>query len=71
MNRRFGWAVLLLVLIAAAVGVVSYNAGVSHGIAMAPVAGGAPLATMAGQSVCTPTGTPMLPVVAQTRVLAT
>jgi hypothetical protein len=35
------------------------------------VAGGAPLATMAGQSVCTPTGTPMLPVVAQTRVLAT
>ena len=39
MNRRFGWAVLLLVLIAAAVGVVSYNAGVSHGIAMAPVAG--------------------------------
>jgi hypothetical protein len=35
------------------------------------VAGGAPLATMAGQSVCTPTGTRMLPVVAQTRVLAT
>jgi hypothetical protein len=35
------------------------------------VAGGAPVATMAGQSVCTPTGTPMLPVVAQTRVLAT
>jgi len=35
------------------------------------VAGGAPVATMAGQSLCTPTGTPMLPVVAQTRVLAT
>ena len=35
------------------------------------LAGGAPLATMAGQSVCVPTGTPMLPVVAQTRVLAT
>jgi hypothetical protein len=35
------------------------------------VAGGAPVATMAGQSVCIPTGTPMLPVVAQTRVLAT
>ncbi|AHY53304.1 hypothetical protein [Bradyrhizobium japonicum] len=33
--------------------------------------GGAPAATMMGQSVCTPTGTPMLPVVAQTRVLAT
>ncbi len=35
------------------------------------VAGGAPLVTMAGQSVCIPTGTPMLPVVLQTRVLAT
>lgn len=35
------------------------------------LAGGAPLATLAGSSVCTPTGTPMLPVVAQPRVLAT
>jgi hypothetical protein len=35
------------------------------------VAGGAPVATMTGQSLCVPTGTPMLPVVAQTRVLAT
>jgi hypothetical protein len=35
------------------------------------VAGGAPVATMAGQSVCVPTGTPMMPVAAQTRVLAT
>jgi len=35
------------------------------------LAGGAPLATMAGQSVCVPTGAPMLPVVAQMRVLAT
>jgi hypothetical protein len=35
------------------------------------LAGGAPLATMMGQSLCTPTGTPMLPVVAQVRVLAT
>ena len=34
------------------------------------VAGGAPLATLAGSSVCTPTGSPMLPVVAQPRVLA-
>lgn len=35
------------------------------------LAGGAPVATLMGQSVCIPTGTPMLPVVAQTRVLAT
>jgi hypothetical protein len=35
------------------------------------LAGGAPVATMAGQSLCVPTGTPMLPVAAQTRVLAT
>jgi hypothetical protein len=34
-------------------------------------AGGAPLATMTGSSTCIPTGTPMLPVAAQTRVLAT
>jgi hypothetical protein len=35
------------------------------------LAGGAPVATLTSQSVCIPTGTPMLPVVAQTRVLAT
>lgn len=35
------------------------------------LAGGVPILTMAGQSVCVPTGTPLLPVVAQTRVLAT
>lgn len=35
------------------------------------MAGGAPVVTMIGQSVCVPTGTPMMPVVAQTRVLAT
>jgi hypothetical protein len=39
--------------------------------AMRVLGGGVPLATMAGQSVCVPTGTPMLPVAAQTRVLAT
>jgi hypothetical protein len=39
--------------------------------ALRVMAGGAPVATMAGQSVCAPTGTPMMPVVAQTRVLAT
>jgi hypothetical protein len=35
------------------------------------MAGGAPVATMAGQSICVPTGTPMMPVVAQMRALAT
>jgi hypothetical protein len=35
------------------------------------LASGAPVATMAGSSVTTPTGTPMLPVVSQLRVLAT
>ncbi|MDR2153626.1 MAG: hypothetical protein LBE78_01165 [Burkholderiaceae bacterium] len=35
------------------------------------MAGGAPVATLMGQSVCTPTGTPLMPVNAQTRVLAT
>ena len=33
--------------------------------------GGAPVATLASQSVSIPTGTPMLPLMAQTRVLAT
>ena len=35
------------------------------------LAGGAPITTLVSQSVCTPTGTPMLPLVAQLRVLAT
>jgi hypothetical protein len=35
------------------------------------LAGGTPLATTAGQSTCIPTGTPMLPVASQLRVLAT
>jgi hypothetical protein len=35
------------------------------------MAGGAPLVTMAGQSTCIPTGTPLMPLAAQTRVLAT
>jgi hypothetical protein len=35
------------------------------------LAGGVPLATMLGASTCIPTGTPMLPVSAQPRVLAT
>lgn len=39
--------------------------------ALRVLAGGVPLVTMAGSSVTTPTGTPMLPVVAQPRVLAT
>src|ERR1044071_4695046 len=35
------------------------------------LAGGAPLVTMAGSSVCVPTGTPLLPLVSQVRALAT
>jgi hypothetical protein len=35
------------------------------------LAGGAPLATMIGASTCIPNGTPMVPVNAQPRVLAT
>ena len=35
------------------------------------LAGGAPVATLMSQSVCVSTGTPMLPLMAQTRVLAT
>lgn len=35
------------------------------------LAGGVPLATMTGSSVCTPTGTPLLPISAQPRVVAT
>jgi hypothetical protein len=35
------------------------------------LAGGTPLATLAGASTCIPTGTPMLPLSAQPRVLAT
>lgn len=35
------------------------------------LAGGTPLVTMAGSSICTPTGTPLLPVSAQPRVVAT
>ena len=35
------------------------------------LAGGVPVATLASQSTCIPTGTPMLPVAAQMRALAT
>lgn len=35
------------------------------------LAGGAPVATLVSTSTCIPTGTPMMPVMAQTRVLAT
>ena len=35
------------------------------------LAGGAPVATLISTSTCIPTGAPMLPVMAQTRVLAT
>lgn len=39
--------------------------------ALRVLAGGTPVATIANQSTCVPTGTPMLPLVAQMRVLAT
>ena len=35
------------------------------------LAGGVPVATLSGSSVCIPTGTPMLALLTQTRVLAT
>ena len=35
------------------------------------LAGGVPVATMMGASTCVPTGTPLLPISAQPRVLAT
>lgn len=35
------------------------------------LAGGTPLATVAGSSTCVPTGTPLVPVTAQPRVVAT
>lgn len=35
------------------------------------LAGGVPVASMAGTSTCVPTGTPMLPITAQPRVLVT
>ena len=35
------------------------------------MAGAQPLLTFAGQSLCAPSGTPLMPVVSQTRVLAT
>ena len=35
------------------------------------VAGGVPVVTVTGSSVCVPTGSPMVPVVARTRVMAT
>lgn len=34
-------------------------------------AGGAPVLTQAGQSICAPTGTPLIPLVVQPRVIAT
>ncbi len=41
------------------------------GGAVRVLAGGVPVATMAGASTCIPTGTPMLPLNAQPRVLVT
>ena len=55
MNRRVGLT-LLLVLIAVAVGLLSYNAGVSHGLAIAPAAAGAPAAAAAPYAYYRPWG---------------
>lgn len=35
------------------------------------LAGGAPVLTQSGMSICAPTGTPLMPIVTQVRVLAT
>ena len=53
MNRRIGLT-LLLVLVAVAVGLLSYNAGVSHGLAIA--AAGAPPAVAAPYAYYRPWG---------------
>jgi hypothetical protein len=43
MDRRFAWAAMLgAALVAVGVGVLSYNAGVSHGLAIASPPPGAP-----------------------------
>jgi hypothetical protein len=43
MERRFTWAAgLVMVLIGIAVGVISYNSGVEHGLALAAAAGDLP-----------------------------
>jgi hypothetical protein len=47
MDHRFKWAALLvMVVVALAVGSVAYNAGVSHGVAMSASAQGAPAGTL-------------------------
>ena len=49
MDRRFRWAVLVAaVLGGVAIGVVSYNAGVSHGLAMGATAGAASVSPVPG-----------------------
>ena len=43
MDRQFRWvAIVSAVFVAAVVGVVSYNAGVAHGVAISPALAGAP-----------------------------
>jgi hypothetical protein len=57
MNRRLAWGALLFALIAATlVGVVSYNAGVSHGLAIGPAAAVAPPAGAARYAYYRPWG---------------
>jgi hypothetical protein len=55
MDRRFRWAVLLAALVgAAAIGVVSYNAGMSHGLAIGATATSASSGTASGAPVYPP-----------------
>ena len=42
MNHRFAWVAVFGLAVALAVGAVGYNVGVSHGLAMAAPAAGAP-----------------------------
>jgi hypothetical protein len=57
MNRRLAWGALLFALIAATlVGVVSYNAGVSHGLAIGPAEAAAPPAGAAPYAYYRPWG---------------
>src|SRR4051812_4391655 len=41
MDQRFRWVGLAMVLVTIAVGMMAYNAGISHGLSMGAPAGGA------------------------------
>ena len=52
MNHRFAWVAIFGLAVALAVGAVGYNIGVSHGLAMAASAAGAPGAAFAAKHFC-------------------